>query len=117
MCFSDGKQPTASWKLKKAYKKSEASDCLRKWETRPILSQVNASENSDSRKLILRVVSSLLLASKREACSIQINEPNSYLREETREECREDTSENKADEPWPVFKETVKGKKANEKIQ
>ena len=35
LCFSDRKQPIASLELKKkTYKKSEASDCLWKWETR-----------------------------------------------------------------------------------
>ena len=35
LCLSGENQPTASWKLKKkTYKKSEASDCLWKWETR-----------------------------------------------------------------------------------
>ena len=46
LCLSDEKQPTASWELKKTYKKSEASDCFWKYEIRHNLSQVNAPENS-----------------------------------------------------------------------
>ena len=65
-----------------------------------ILSQVNAPENS--RQLIANTQSGFqpLASIKTEKFdSIQINESNNYLRKETKKECQEDTTENKADEP------------------
>ena len=65
-----------------------------------ILSQVNAPENS--RQQIANTQSGFQpLASiiTERLDSIQINESNNYLREETKEECQEDTTENKADKP------------------
>ena len=76
-----------------------------------ILSQVNAPENS--RQPIANTQSGFKpLASiiTERLDNIQINESNSYLREETKEECQEDITKNKDDEPLKVFKEKVKGK-------
>ena len=48
--------------------------------------------------------------------NIQKYQSNYYLREESKVECREETTQSKADEPWPVFKEIIKIKKTNKKV-
>ena len=65
-----------------------------------ILSQVNAPENSR------QPINNAHIDFQPLACiiterldNIKINESNNYLREETKDECHEDTTENKADEP------------------
>ena len=44
--MESSQQRVENLQIKKTYKKSEASDCLWKWETRHNLNQVNAQENS-----------------------------------------------------------------------
>ena len=85
------KKLTRSQKLQIAYRNEKLDT---------ILSQVNAPENS--RQQIANTQSGFqplasIITERLE--SIQINESNNYLREETKEECQEDTTKNKADEP------------------
>ena len=49
--------------------------------------------------------------------SIQINESNNYLREETKEECQEDTTENKADEPLTSLQRDGQSKKTKNTVE
>ena len=44
--LSDAKRPTASLELLKAYKKSETSDCLSKYETSHSIESSQCTENS-----------------------------------------------------------------------
>ena len=47
--------------------------------------------------------------------NIQINESNNYLREETKEKCHEDTTENKADEPLTSLQSDGQSKEDKQK--
>ena len=65
-----------------------------------MLSQVNASQNSRQTIANTQIGFQPLASIINERLdSIQINESNNYLREETNEECYENTTEDKADEP------------------
>ena len=81
-----------------------------------ILSQVNAPENS------WQPIANTQSGFQPLACiiterldSIQINESNNYLREETKEECQEDTTENKADKPLTSLQTDGQSKKDKRK--
>ena len=100
MCLSDGKQPTASWELKTVTKSQKFQIAYGDEKLDAILSQINAPENSwrsianthSSFQSLTSIITERL-------DNIQINESNNYLIEETKEECQEDTTENKTDEP------------------
>ena len=81
-----------------------------------ILSQVNAPQNS--RQQIANTQSGFQpLASiiTERLDSIQINGSNNYLREETKEKCQEDTTENKADEPLTSLQRDSQSKEDKQK--
>ena len=78
------------------------------------MSQPNASENS--RQTIANTQSGfqpLACIVTERLDNIQINESNNYLREETKEECQEDTTENIVDEPLTSLQRDCQSKKIN----
>ena len=82
------------------------------------MSQVNALENS--RQPIANIQSGFqplarIITERLDNYSIQINESNNYLREENKEECQEDTTENKADEPLTSFQRDGQSKEDKQK--
>ena len=102
--------------LEKTYKKSEASDCFWKWETRHNTESSQCTENS--RQPIANTQSgfqplSHIIAERLN--NIQINELNNYLRKETKKSVKRAQHKIKQINYLPVFKETVKVKKTNKK--
>ena len=84
--------------LKKTFRKSETADCLLKWEKDTMLSQVNALQNS--RQMIDNIHTDFhpfacIMTEKFD--NTPKDQSNYYLREESKKECREETTQNKAD--------------------
>ena len=93
MCLNDANQPTASSELFKTFRKSGTADCLLKWEKDTMLSQVNASQNS------WQMIDNIHNDFQSFACIITErfdntlkDQSNYYLREESKKECREETT-------------------------
>ena len=81
-----------------------------------ILSQVNAPENSEKQIANTQNCFQPLACIITERLdNIQIDESISYLREETKEECQEDTTENKADEPLASLQRDGQSKEDKQK--
>ena len=99
LCLSDANQPTASSEHNKnTYRKSKTADCLLKWDKDTMLSQVNASQNS--RQMIDNIhndFQSFACIMTERFDNTTKGQSNYYLREESKKEGREKTTQNKAD--------------------
>ena len=98
LCLSEANQPTASSELKKAYIKSGIQIVYGNEKLGTMLSQFNASQNSRQTIGNTHNGSRLSLVSWLRGLLAYIKyQSNYYLREESKKECQEDTTENKAD--------------------
>ena len=100
---------TRSQKLQIAYGNEKQDTILSQFNAPEISQQPIANTQSGFQPLASIITERL--------DNIQINESNNYLKEETKEEYQENTTENKAEEPLTILQETLKVKKTNKKIQ
>ena len=97
--FKQCKSAKGSSELKKkTFRKSETADCLLKWEKDTMLSRVNTSQNS--RQMIDNIHNdfqpfSCIMTERLD--NTPKDQSNYYFREENKKECREETTQNKAD--------------------
>ena len=99
MCLNDANQPKASTELKNKLSGSQKLQ-IAYWNEKlyTMLSQVNASQNS--RQMIDNIHNdfqpfALIMTEKFD--NIPKDQSNYYFREESKKECREETTQNKAD--------------------
>ena len=98
MYLNDENQPTASSKLFKTFRKSETAYCLLNWETRHNAepSQCITKFMTNDRQFHNDFQPFACIMTER-FDNIPKDQSNYYLREESKKECREETTQNKAD--------------------
>ena len=112
LCLNDGKQKTASWELKNKLTRNQKLQIAygnEKLDT--MLSQVNASQNS------WQMIDNILNDFQPFASTITErfdntlkDQSNYYFREESKKECQEEITQNKADKLLTSLQNTIKVK-------